>query len=1693
MSPTEIVVDGSVYRLSLPDAETDYIQKTIASSQRPYEEAMLIDMGEGLKPGDLVLDVGANCGNHTLYLSCVVGAEVHAFEPDPELCDVIRTNVALNEVDDLVEVHQVGVGDVEGFGRIVQTAENNRGAQRLERTNSREGGAKIIRLDTMDFGKPVRVLKVDVEGMEINVLNGARDLIERDRPEIYVECQGRQDFEMIHTWMTQLEYRYVSTFNATPTHRFSFATSSVERGRFEQIVKQQISASYYDHKLILQLRKSLSEASMKYREVSAQLSPLNEQIRLSKKVEDYRANLIKKLESDLLSSNEREQRLESVVSELQLQISASLAQQTELSTEKSELHGRAETLAAELQDLRENLRLERGRAVAAEKQVLELTGRVSRLDAQASLQSGLHDEERRSWQQEVESTEADLAKLRRHATLSLARARLSLRREKALASELTQVSSRLAEGETSLAEARHQVGAVQARLVKETGMVSRLQRALEGSNREKQVLQDALAAGKKENSTLSVQLQAQKRQLCEAEKSHLAEIERLQVALELAEHKLRDLRASVTYRLGRSLRDALKSPRNLGTLPLHLGRLAREHRGRQQEDDVAVGEIAAREDAPNLDVDGSAPFVNGAAELRTKRWLPDGDSSAALQLSASASRTGVRIAAIMDEFTVQSFAPECELLELSVDNYLSELETFSPALVFLESAWRGKGDAWGNKVAQTAAEIREIVAWASARNIPVVLWNKEDPVHYSTFLNTAKLADVVFTTDIDCVQRYKADLGHGRVHFLPFACQPVLHNPIETFQRSEGICFAGAYYRRYPERTRDLESFMSEIPSFVPLDIFDRNFGKSDEQYQFPAEYRSHIVGTLKSSEIDLAYKGYDYAINLNSVKESQSMFARRVYELLASNTTVVSNYSRGVQLLFGDITHVSDSGHQIVKALSSEDAWTARRRKLAGLRKVMREHTYSHRLNYILDKVGLEHVSIVRPKITVFALVSSHDQVARVKVGVDCQTDVDVILRLYTEDAGWLKGEHTADGVKIEHISSISDQPLSNLISTGNFAAIMHPDDYYGPNYLLDLSLAGRYSNAAVVGKSSHFRAKGRILRLKTGASAYTAVGSLPAHSSLVLKPSELSSPLDRLLRMRRRAYFDHKSMMEAEVFDYCRGGYRLAPAALPEVSSGEIDEGLRLEEIVAAGDSIEVSNGGGETERVITGAELAGMFITRSRPGLKTMVEGDVWAFESTMADGVHDYIYAAELLDLSSLIVDDELKFHVETEPGLNLQVAMIYYDESGTKISGHVRPSNQNHVMSIPNNAASLKVGIRVSGAGACSFRRIIWAHKDVDPVFIACRADNLVITNRYPAYGDLYKNAFVHSRALRYAESGVPTEVFVLDENSPLRFREFEGMTVITGSCAALESVLADGRHQSISVHFLNEEMWKAVSNLAHRPHVAIWAHGADIQKWSRRRFLYSTQEQIEKAKISSEQRLALWRRVISEAQENVTLVFVSRWLMDTALEDLALESGPPRSAVIPNPVDTSKFSYHNKPVELRMRFLSIRPYASSVYANDLTVEAILLLSATEEFSRMEFRLVGDGPLFDDLTQPLQQFSNVILDKRFLNQDEISAMHKQYGVFLCPSRMDTHGVSRDEAMASGLVPITTRVAAIPEFVDDNCAELVEPENAQAIADAILRLARSKRLFSAKSREAAKRVRRQSSATNVIPQELKVLGR
>jgi FkbM family methyltransferase len=1056
----------------------------------------------------------------------------------------------------------------------------------------------------------------------------------------------------------------------------------------------------------------------------------------------------------------------------------------------------------------------------------------------------------------------------------------------------------------------------------------------------------------------------------------------------------------------------------------------------------------------------------------------------------------LRMACVMDEFSYESFRYECETLQLTPDGWLEEIEAFKPDLLFIESAWRGKDELWHNKIANSIQELQDILAWCSDMKVPTVFWNKEDPVHYGTFLNTARLFDYVFTTDIDCIHRYKAELQHERVYLLPFGCQPRLANPVEICERKDAFCFAGSYYDRYPERTRDLEDFVENLPSFRPVEIYDRNYGLNNLNYQFPPEYRPYIVGGLPFERIDKAYKGYRYAINLNSIKHSQSMFARRVFELLASNTITVSNFSRGVRLLFGDLVICTDSGKEALRRLkplvsSSRDM---RKFRLAGLRKVMQEHTYGQRLAYVAAKLSGFRQEDLMPEIAVLASATTQRDLEMELEFCGSQNYAKGRFYIMVGEGVTVEGKDIDSRIRVIPDTEVAKLKLRDLVKDADMVAGISGRDYYGPNYLLDIALAARYSGAEVIGKGAYYAMVDGAIRLENGNNVYRPSDRLAARSSAVRVESVSWISVGEWLGSLDTKQFTSENMLAIDEFNYCRDGWDKSRLGLISESVDDlqgIDTGMSVGELQARAEKIApevVSNDG---QPVITGRELASIFASRPSSAIKLFLDNDSWHVISRLPNGKHEYLYSSKCFSREELGAADVFRFYLDVTAGLNIQLVIFFLDERGEKIGHVIKYSNRNEEVAIPEAASKIRLALRFYAGGSSEILGLVLGHLNIQTSDVIGRSDCMLLTNYYPSYTDLYRHGFVHTRVRAYRERGVKCDIFLLQrQDNKFSFSEFEEVDVISGSPDVLDKMLAGGRYRHVLIHFLDHYMWDIMRKYADRMKVTVWVHGAEIHPWYRRDFNYLTEEELSVAKSKSGERMEFWRGLLQSVPANLKLVFVSHNFAEEVMEDLGFRIPEDKYTVIHNPVNTEQFSYREKDPEQRKRVLSIRPYVSRQYANDLSVKVIQLLSSEPWFKEMEFRLIGDGPLFEETLEPLRKFANVCIEKRFLRQDEIAKLHKEYGIFLCPTRWDSQGVSRDEAMSSGLVPVTNAVAAVPEFVDSSCGILAPGEDAGTMAEGIAKLYNDPSLFARMSALAAERVRLQRGRQQIITSELEL---
>lgn len=1046
----------------------------------------------------------------------------------------------------------------------------------------------------------------------------------------------------------------------------------------------------------------------------------------------------------------------------------------------------------------------------------------------------------------------------------------------------------------------------------------------------------------------------------------------------------------------------------------------------------------------------------------------------------------VKVACIMDEFTWKSYSPEANMIQLTPADYLAQLEGFKPELIFVESAWRGVDEKWTNIVHKIPDELKGILSWAKKHGVPTAFWNKEDPIHFDTFKNVASLFDYIFTYDFNCVQKYKEITGKDNAFFLPMAVQPSMFNPIEKYERKDAFCFAGSYYRRYVDRTKDLDGYIKAFPAYRGVEIYDRQFGKNDPNYMMPPEYAPYIKGNLPYDQIDRAYKGYMYSINLNSIKQANSI-ARRVFELLACNTVTVSNYSYGVVTGFGDLVITSDNADVLIGKIKeyASKPYGLDKFRLLGLRKVFSENTYTDRFAYICSKVFGVDLTRKMPRVALIASVDNAEEYARVQALFKRQQ--------YENKELIVCSKCTSLGPDV--VLDCAD--VLNRLKGFDYVGALSADDYYAEHYLEDLVYGFRYSNTSAVGKGMYFVANGNCVSLKGKMKPYHFATKIALRRGLVASKA-IHSEL-----FGKRGYHAISDVsiniptLSLDMFNYCENGekYNLTPYNKVTVSDiVGVDDGFQFSDMQRLAESLQPIQSDANDGPFVSAAELYKLSSGNKCKGVSSAFENGEMRLQSSLGKGEHTYFAIDKLFSVNELpIADGKLPLNLETGYSSSVisRIAYFFLNEEKQKISSALGVTNSNLTIDVPDDTKFVRFQLRLQESGVLEVGNLNFAHKPTPQPYNFDKSDILCLTNHYPSYDNIYRNGFVHTRLKLYEKQGVRTSVFRMTGEALPQFSEFEGVPIVSGNAEYLRFVFENKKYKAIVVHFMDPQMWEVLKEVPQTTRILVWSHGADILLYTRRLFNYTTEDALAKAKIQSNQRAEFWKSVFSNMPPNYKHIFVSDYLRKVVEQDLDIKLPGDKYTVIHNPINTDLFSFEEKDISLRYKLLSIRPFASRKYANDLTVGCILELSKRKDFDKFEITIIGDGPLFDETLAPLRKFSNVTIVRGFLRQSEIKNYHRQNGIFLVPTREDTQGVSRDEAMSSGLIPVTNEVTAIPEFVDKSCGVLAPSEDYMEMAKQISRIVDNPKLFSEMSANATARVRRQTTSDVVVKQELALI--
>ena len=178
-----------------------------------YEKSESKIMEEEIKVGNIVVDVGANIGLHTLNMARIVGntGPVFAFEPDPSNFEILRKNVKINNYQNII-LEQKACADK--YGRTTLYQSDHPGMHRVFPQTKQAKGQVQVELTSLDkyfidsnLADKINFIKIDVEGLEFSVLKGMKNILKNNKKiKILFEFMPKNTMEAGFTPIELLNY-----------------------------------------------------------------------------------------------------------------------------------------------------------------------------------------------------------------------------------------------------------------------------------------------------------------------------------------------------------------------------------------------------------------------------------------------------------------------------------------------------------------------------------------------------------------------------------------------------------------------------------------------------------------------------------------------------------------------------------------------------------------------------------------------------------------------------------------------------------------------------------------------------------------------------------------------------------------------------------------------------------------------------------------------------------------------------------------------------------------------------------------------------------------------------------------------------------------------------------------------------------------------------------------------------------------------------------------------------------------------------------------------------------------------------------------------------------------------------------------------------------------------------------------------
>lgn len=205
----------------LPDLDLrkgDYIQNLIFLEGDYFDVDQLKEIKKYIPNHAVILDIGTNIGNHTIFFAkeCYAN-KIYSFEPTEKTFSILTKNLQINHLEELVDAKNIALGDQKTKADVICVDEKNCGGNKVNKNS--DGTVIMETLDNLSIKEKIDFIKIDVEGFEYEVLKGGMTTIDKNRPYIYVEIFD-QNYDKVNHLLKTMGYVCIQKWRRDYLYQF---------------------------------------------------------------------------------------------------------------------------------------------------------------------------------------------------------------------------------------------------------------------------------------------------------------------------------------------------------------------------------------------------------------------------------------------------------------------------------------------------------------------------------------------------------------------------------------------------------------------------------------------------------------------------------------------------------------------------------------------------------------------------------------------------------------------------------------------------------------------------------------------------------------------------------------------------------------------------------------------------------------------------------------------------------------------------------------------------------------------------------------------------------------------------------------------------------------------------------------------------------------------------------------------------------------------------------------------------------------------------------------------------------------------------------------------------------------------------------------------------------------------------------